>query len=113
MSMIAIKAACEPVRIHSHPNFTNNYTAWGTPFAHPISWIKIDNHTDAHIKVSLNGVDDHFVLVSNGYLVWDIGSNKALGQGLFLPEGTQIYVKQYGLVTFGEAYLSVSYGSET
>ena len=112
MSMLAIKAACEPLRVATFPNILTSYTAFGAPFSHPISMLKVDNHTDAAIKISLDGVNDHFVIVSNGYLLWDIGSNKALGQGLFLPEHMQIYIKAYGNITFGEAYLSVSYGSE-
>lgn len=112
MAMLAIKAACEPLRTHAYPNFTTQYSQFGPPLSHPISWIKIDNHTDASILFSLDGVTDHFLLVSNGYLVWDIGSNKALGNGLFLHEGTQIWVKEYGSVTFGEAYISACYGSD-
>lgn len=112
MSMLAIKAACEPLRIHAYPNFTTVYSKFGPAFSHPISWIKIDNHTDSGIVLSLDGETDHFLLVSNGYLVWDIGSNKAIGNGLFLHEGTQIWVKEYGVMSYGEAYLSACYGSE-
>lgn len=112
MSMIAIKAACEPLRIAAFPNILSTYTAFGTRFSHPISWLKIDNHTDATLAYSINGIDDHFTLVTKGFLVWDIGSNRALSNGLFLPENTQIYVRQYGSVTYGETYLSVAYGTE-
>lgn len=114
MSMIAIKAAFEPIRVVEYGDIHFTYSTFGLPFAHPIQWLKIDNQTDAVLWYSFDGVSDHIRIVPSGFLVWDIGSNKALGQGLFLPEHTQVHVRYASgsSLTYGDTVMSVSYGSE-
>ena len=73
----------------------------------------LQNTTDTAVMISFNGVDDHLPLVTNGYMILDITSNKTLPQGFFLAEGQTIYAAQLGApATSGSVYLSVFYGAE-
>jgi len=83
------------------------YVAVGTPLDHPCRIDSVYNFSDANLWVSLDGVEDHFPVKSNGGSVTDIAAN-----GIVFPKGTQFYVKSLvagtdptaGLVTISSSY---------
>ncbi len=110
---LAIRILAEPVRSLAFGSISGTYAGIGASFNHPIRIIFIQNLTDETLMFSLNGVDDHFPLPANGFLLLDVTANKTLMQGAFLAEGTRVYVKEVGTPSTGSVYVSVFYGTTT
>lgn len=87
------------------------YTGIGTSLADPSRVLFVQNLTDALLQFSLDGVNPHFPLPSNGFLLVDITANRTLPQGCFVAQGTRIYVTEIGTPTTGSVYVSTFYGS--
>lgn len=107
-----IRAGWEPVRSIAFGSISGTYASVGTPLAHPIRTVLIQNLTNAVLMVSFDGVHDHFPIAAFGYFVWDITANKTREEGFFLGEGDTLYVKEIGTPTSGSFYFSVVYGQD-
>jgi hypothetical protein len=81
----------------------------GPALLHRARQIVLQNFTDQTLMFSLDGVNDHIPLLSNGSFVSDIASNKITEDGMFVGKSTIFYVKQIGAgaATSGAVYLSV------
>lgn len=113
MSLISIRYQAEPLRSLAFGSIGAGYTGVGTAVSHPVLQFLLQNYTDALLTFSLNGVDDHFVLAAGSQWIDDISSNKSLqAQGLFMAQGTRLYVKQNGVPTSGSVYFTVFYGAD-
>lgn len=86
------------------------YTAIGGQFGNPISFLIVQNLTDALLTFSFTGNTDHFVLPANGQLIIDVATNRGFGDGLFFSVSTQMFVKQNAVPTTGSVYISTFYG---
>jgi len=85
----------------------------GTSMSRPIRMMMIQNLTDQPMMFSFDGIDDHFPLASNGYLLLDITANKTRSDGFFLAEGQRLYVKYTSLApAVGSVYFTTFYGAE-
>lgn len=104
------RIAFEPLREALWGAIGVNYSAVGTPMAHPIRIFYIYNLTDAILSFSLDGIDEHLRLPAPGYFTSDVTANKTEGSGLFLAKGDSLYVKQYGAPSAGFVTLCVIYG---
>lgn len=110
---LSIRQRFEPVRTLAAGSIAAGYTGVGTVLAHPARLIFIQNLTDALVMFSFDGVNDHFPLPANGFLLEDITSNKTTKAGTFnIAEGDRLYVKQSGVPTTGSVYFSVMYAQE-
>lgn len=110
---LAIRLMAEPVRQLAAGDLGAAYSTIGTSMNHPIRMIVIQNFMDVGVMLSFDGINDHMPMVTNGYMLLDITSNKTLTQGFFVPEGQYIYAKQLGGVpSTGSIYLTVFYGAE-
>jgi hypothetical protein len=89
-----------------------SYVAIGTPFAHPIRLLQIQNLTDATLLFSFDGVNDHVIIPASVGLVYDITTNKSRDQGWYISQGTTLYVKNSGTPTSGSVYVTAFYGSD-
>jgi hypothetical protein len=112
MSNLAIRLQFEPIRSLAFGSIGATYMGVGTSLANPARQIYITNTTDATLMFSFDGVDDHFALPSNGFLLLDITSNKTRNEGFFLAEGDRLYVKEVGTPTLGTVYFSVMYAAD-
>lgn len=111
---LAIRLRLEPVRTLGFAAIAAGYMGVGTALEHPARMIFIQNLTDALLMFSFDGVNDHFPLSSNGYIVLDIATNQALEQGFFLAQGDRLYVKELvGAPTTGSVYFTSFYGNES
>ena len=113
MSNLAIRVMPEPVRSVAFGVITGAYVGLGAPFAYPVHWFMVQNLTDQGVMISWDGINDHFPLPSNGYVIMDVGSNKTLTGGSFMvAQGTRFYVRALtgSLPTLGSVYLSIFYG---
>jgi len=109
----AIRLVPESVRSLAFGSIGAGYTGIGTSITNPVRILHIQNLTDAELMFSYDGVNDHFPLPTNGFLLLDITANKSREQGYYLAEGTRIYVKEVGTPTTGNVYVCVYYGSTT
>jgi len=112
MSMLSIRMRAEPLRSLAFGSILGSYVQIGTPLNHGASQILVQNLTDSLMGFSFDGIVDHFVLPAGGFFLSDIASNKALGQGLFLPKGDGIWVKFIVAPAAGSIYFSSFYGSD-
>lgn len=109
---LAVRVLPEPVRSTAFGSISGTYAGIGTAITNPARWFMIQNLTDVSIMISMDGVNDHFPLPSNGYVIMDVSSNKTVQAGMFaVAAGTRFYVKQLsGAASSGSVYLSVFYG---
>ena len=110
MSKNAIRFKPEPIRSLGFASIVAGYTAIGTAIANPIRIFYLQNLTDEPLMFSFDGVDDHIVLETAGYLLIDVTANKSLSDGFYIAQGDRLYVKRLGTPTTGSVYLSVFYG---
>jgi len=108
---LAIKALFEPVRTLGFAAIGAGYVGVGTSLNFPARQIFIQNFTDAPLMFSFDGVNDHFPLASDSFLLDDLTSNKTLETGYFIEKGSRLYVKTMGAVpTVNDVWFSVLYG---
>ena len=88
----------------------SSYTAIGTALTHPSRLIMVQNMTDGLLVFSFDGVVDHFVLPSNGQVIFDFTTNQVDTAGAFIATGTVMYVKRSATPTLGSVYVSMFYG---
>jgi len=110
----SIRVRFEPLRSIAFGGISGTYAGVGLPFSNPVRLICIDNATDENVLVSINGVDDHTWVASNGFKLFDYASNKGEKAGLLeQPQGDRIYVKAEGSnPTSGNVYVTVIYASQ-
>lgn len=108
--LMAIRLLAEPLRSLAAASVVGTYVAIGTAFEHPSRILLVQNLTDQTVAFSFDGIDDHFVLPANGFLLTDFTANKTHQMGAFLAQGTIIYVKEVGNPTTGSVYVSTFYG---
>lgn len=113
MSNLAIRLEFEPLRSLVYSSISNAYMGVGAALNYPARQILVQNTTDALMTFSWDGVNDHFVLPSNGFLLLDVTSNKTiLHGGFFIAEGSRLYVNTAGSPSMGAVYFSSMYGAD-
>lgn len=112
MSSLAVRLLVEPVRTLAFGAIGAGYAGVGTAITHPARMIYIANLTDESLMFSFDGINDHFPLITGGYMILDISSNKTASQHFYLAEGDRLYVKQIGVPTTGSVYFTVFYGKD-
>ena len=106
----AIRLKAENVMSLAAGSVGASYTAIGST-THAARVLVFQNLTDATLMFSIDGSRDTIPLLSNGYFVLDIATNKtATSYELYYPAGSTIFVKQIGTPTTGSVYVSVFYG---
>lgn len=109
---LSIRLVPETVKELAFGSIGAGYAGVGTVFDKPIRLIIFQNLTDVSVMISFDGVDDHIPLVTSGYLVLDITANKTIANGLYIAEGSRIYVKQLaGAAGSGSFYVSAFGGA--
>lgn len=110
---LSIRLLVEELRSLSYTGISDTYAALGSPYAYPIRMYHIQNFTNTNIIWSWDGVTDHGIIATGGFLLLDIATNKSLPQGLYLPEGGQTYIRAFtGVIpTSGSVCLTTFYGN--
>jgi hypothetical protein len=109
---LAVRILPEAVRTLGFASIGATYMGVGNDVNRPVRILHIQNLTDAILMFSFDGIEDHFPLAANGYLLLDITANKTLDQGFFLAEGQRIYVKEIDTPSSGSVYVTVFYGAD-
>ena len=109
MSSPGIRLAIEPVRSIAFGGISGTYAGIGTAIDNPAHMMYIVNATDALLMFSDDGVVDKFPIAASTSFILDINANKTTPEGFFLGKGRRIYVKQVGVPSTGNVYLSIFY----
>jgi hypothetical protein len=110
MSNLAVRLLAEPLRSLAFGSISGTYAGVGTAFANPCRIIHITNTTDVLLIYSFDGINDHFVVAANGFILLDVTTNHSTVGGSFtISQGQRVYVK--GAPTLGSTYLSVFFGA--
>lgn len=109
---LSIRLRPEPVRSLAAAVLTGVYAGVGTSVENPVRIFLLQNLTDVILMFSFDGIDDHFPLASNGYVILDVTANRTREDGFFISEGDRLYVKEIaGNATTGGVYFTTFYGS--
>jgi hypothetical protein len=109
--MSSIRLVPQTIRTVAFGGIDITYNPLGTPLTAAASIILLQNNTDASVFISLDGVNDHFFIPTNGFILLDLTTNKSLDQGAFISQGTQFYVRLlFAAATTNAVYLSVMSG---
>ena len=120
----SIRLMADTLRTLEYCAISGTYMGIGTGFTKPIRLLYVQNLTDVILVFSLDGINDHFPLVRDGYMILDITTNKSRDGGWFIAEGQRLYVKTYNLTPIcdpgsmatspssGAVCVSAFYGSE-
>lgn len=107
-----IRIGIENVRSLAFSSISGTYMGIGSPLIHPARQIFIQNLTDETLMFSIDGINDHFPLPANGFLLDDITSNRTTTSGFYLAEGTRLYVREISAApTAGSVYFTAFYGT--
>ena len=106
-----IRLGFETLKSLANGSIGASYTIVGSTFTHPIRILIVNNGTNAALLFSFDGVNDTFYLGASASQTFYISSNKVTDDGLFLPIGSGVYVKQSGTPNSGSVYVSAFYGA--
>ena len=107
-SALSIRMLALPLATLAHGSISGTYAALGSPFTFPIRILYISNGTDVPLTFSLDGVNDHFVVLNGLAFELNVTANRNMPQGFAIAQNTQIWVK--GSPTTGSVYLAAFYG---
>lgn len=107
----SIRMRPETLRSLAFGSIGASYAAIGSALAHPSRIIQLYNDTDTGLLFSMDGVNDHWFIPSKSGIVYDLTANKSREQGMYIAEGTIFYVKQSGVPSSGNVYITSLYGS--
>ena len=103
--------SCENLRTVAFGDIDSIYTRIGTSFEYPTRNFLLQNFTDQLLYYSDDGVNDKWVLPSQGQLIIDITTNRSDHDSTYYSSGIQLYVKYPDVApTSGATYLTTFYG---
>ena len=99
VQIVPARGWMEPARTAAAAAVLDAYSAVGTPIDNPCRIDSVYNLTDGHVWISLDGINDHFLILTGGAGVTDRAA-----AGVEIPAKTQFYVKRYtaGVVLTGD-----------
>ena len=108
MSSLNTRIFWETLRSIDSATFTGAYQAIGTALAHSCCVVKFVNNSNRLITISIDGATDVDVVPAASFFLFDETANASREGGLYIPAGTQFYVKGAAGGT-GLVYLVVQY----
>ena len=111
ISTLSVRMLAEPIRTLTFGSISGAYMGIGSSLNFPSRLLFIQNLTDAQLMFSFDGVNDHFTLPALSNFVFDITTNQQHESGIYFSVGTRLYVKEVGIPSTGEVYVSTFYGS--
>jgi hypothetical protein len=108
---LALRLLPEPASVLAYTTIGATYMSIGS-FSNPSRLLYLLSTLDEPVWISFNGIDNHIVLLNNGYFVLDVSSNQSFNQGLYIATGQRIYAKQVATTpTVGAIYMTTFYGA--
>lgn len=103
------RAAFEAVREIASGSITASYAALGSVLTDHARIIRFVNSTDKDMYISTDGSTNMLRIATNSYLILDFSANKVRDDGLFIPLGTQFYIKYQAAPGSGNFWCEVVY----
>jgi competence transcription factor ComK len=107
VASIGVRLQPEALRSRDSATFTGSYQTLGSALSHSACLVKFVNNSTVTVTVSWDGSSDHDIYPSGSFAVYDVTTNTQQSGGLYIPKGTQFYVK--GSAGTGSVYLIVLY----
>lgn len=101
------RVSFDSIREIAFGSISGSYASVGTALDDHARIVRIVNSTNGEMYISLDGTTDHVKMAANSFVLWDLSTNKIKDDGLFLPIGTQFYVKQSTAPTTGSLWVEV------
>jgi hypothetical protein len=73
--------------------FDGSYQTLGSPLGSPAIIFKIVNDSNMDIDISVDGSQDHDFVPANGFVLYDLRTNRRKDQQFAFIQGTQFYVR--------------------
>jgi|SRR5271166_2886319 len=99
----------ETERTFAGASLTASYQTIGTPLAHASTMMIWVNNTGVIVKVSFNGVNDHFTLLAGATVIFDENANAVSSAEYKTPNLTQFYVRTTGVAGSDNIYFDTFY----
>ena len=96
-----------PIGVVAFGSITGSYTTFGAAMPGHARIVCFTNSTDKDILISADGTTDQLRLASNSFKLFDFSTNRVQDDGLFVPEGTQFYIKYVAAPGSGAAWIEV------
>ena len=111
---VSTRMLCEEVRTLAHGSIlaAGTYMGIGDAAAYPARMILFQNHTDADLMFSLDGIVGNFPLKAGVTFILDVSSNKSQDGGFYLAKGERVYVTQIDAPSSGSVYVTYFYGKD-
>lgn len=111
LSIMSSRAAFETLRTLVSGSISGSYAKVGTPLLNPARIVHTYNGCNTDMIFSIDGVNNDYYVPAGGFILFDFTTNHANNaQGLYLPEGTQFWVKQVSMPASGSVWITVVYG---
>ena len=91
----AVRGQFDTIRELAFGGIGAGYAPIGTPLAHNVRELTVQNYTDVYLYLSEDGVNDNIKLApSGGGRIYDLMGNKSgYSQSFYIPAGTQLYAR--------------------
>lgn len=107
MSDIRIRLLPETERTIDSATFNGTFLAIGTPITNPSRMLIFVNNSLVNVKISWDGVNNHFTLLPGATVIFDEQSNSVPDAEFVTAAQTQFYAK--GAASTGSVFLSTFY----
>lgn len=105
---LSSKLVYETLKSIDSASFTGSYQTLGAALGHPGVIVRLVNNSGVLITISTDGSTDMDVAPANSFWLYDVTSDSpSENDSIFIPKGTQYYVK--GSASTGLVYLVVQY----
>lgn len=105
------RVAYEPIRELAFGDIGATYVAL-TPTIDHTRILRLVSTLNADVYVSIDGINNVIRLAGGSFVLYDYSTNKIRDDGLFLAEGTIIYVKLVSAAaTSGSFWCEIVYGT--
>lgn len=100
----------DAVRELAASSISGSYAAVGVPTTDHVRLLTLNTSAAEDVYISFDGSTDHLRMSGNSFKLLDLSANRVRDDGLFIPVGTQIYVKFVSTTTaVGTVWAEVMY----
>ena len=111
ISTLSVRMQFEDQKVLGFASIGPAYMGIGSAFENPPRLLWIINLTDALLQFSTDGIHDKFPLPPGSNVLFDVTTNSPQNLGCYFSIGDRIYVKEIGIPSSGNVYVSSLYGS--
>lgn len=104
--MNGIRLVVDPLQSIASGTIDASYMGIGPVWDRSARMVLINNHTNAFLLFSYDGITDHFTMLDYSSLLLTITNNDEGHEPFSLPALSRLYVKQLTVPTHGSVYVT-------